>query len=77
MIKNNIYQSFITGKDVVADGSTPSFASADLLKTYLTGKGNTIIDETAAAALLNAPFSLTAPNFTLKSGSSAATGASF
>lgn len=77
LIKNNIYQSFTAGKDVVADGATPSFASSDILKTYLTGKGNTIIDETAAAALLNAPFSLTAPNFTVKSGSSAATGASF
>lgn len=77
LIKNNIYQSFTAGKDAVADGATPSFASADILKTYLTGKGNTFIDETGAAALLNAPFSLTAPNFTVKSGSSAATGASF
>ncbi|WP_316824966.1 hypothetical protein [Pedobacter miscanthi] len=77
LIKNNIYQSFTAGKDVVADGATLSFSSADLLKTYLTGKGNTIIDETAAAALLNAPFSLTAPNFTVKAGSAAATGATF
>lgn len=77
LIKNNIYQSFTAGKDIVADGGTPSFASSDLLKTYLTGKGNTFIDETGAAALLNAPFSLTSPSFTLKSGSSASTGASF
>lgn len=76
LIKNNIYQSFTPANEVVA--SSTSFASADLLKTYLTGKGNTIIDETAAAALLNSPFTLTAtPNFTLKSGSAAATGASF
>jgi len=77
LIKNNIYQSFTSGKDVVADGSTPSFANADLLKTYLTSKGNQIIDETAAAALLSTPFNLTAPNFTVKAGSAAATGASF
>ncbi|TFB31186.1 hypothetical protein [Pedobacter alluvionis] len=36
LIKNNIHQLFTTGKDVVADGSTPSFASADILKAYLT-----------------------------------------
>jgi hypothetical protein len=77
LIKNNIYQSFTAGKDVVADGSVPSFATADLLKTYLTSKNNTIIDETAAAALLVSPFSLTAPNFVLKASSSAATGATF
>ncbi|MET4082001.1 hypothetical protein ABIB40_001952 [Pedobacter sp. UYP30] len=77
LIKNNIYQSFTAGKDVVADGNTPSFTSADLLKQYLTSKGNTIIDETAAAALLNSPFSLTAPNFTVKGGSAATTGAAF
>jgi hypothetical protein len=77
LIKNNIYQSFTAGKDVVADGVTPSFATADLLKTYLTSKGNLTIDETAAAALLSTPFNATAPNFTLKSGSVAATGATF
>lgn len=77
LIKNNIYQSFTAGKDIVADGSTPSFTSVDILKTYLTSKGNTFIDETGAAALLNSPFSLTAPSFTLKVGSSASTGASF
>jgi hypothetical protein len=77
LIKNNIYQSFTAGKDVVADGVTPSFATVDLLKTYLTSKGNLTIDEPAAAALLSTPFSATAPNFTLKSGSVAATGATF
>lgn len=77
LIKNNIYQSYTAGKDIVADGTVLSFATVDLLKTYLTAKGNLTIDETAAAALLTSPFSLTAPNFTLKSGSAAATGASF
>jgi hypothetical protein len=80
LIKNNVYQSFEAGKDIVADGTsgaTPSFATVDLLKTYLTSKGNQFIDETAAAALLSTPFNLTAPNFTLKAGSAAATGASF
>ncbi len=77
LIKNNIYQSYTAGKDVVADGGTPSFASVDLLKTYLTSKGNLTVDEAAAAALLSTPFNLTAPNFTLKAGSAAATGATF
>jgi hypothetical protein len=76
LIKNNIYQS--ADKPLVADGATPSFASLALLQTYFTEKGNLTIDATAAAALLNSPFTLTAtPNFTLKAGSSAATGASF
>ncbi len=80
LIKNNIYQSFTAGKDVIASGTggaTPSFASADLLKTYLTSKGNKIIDKTAADALFNTPYNLTAPSFTLKAGSAAASGASF
>ncbi|TKC61315.1 T9SS C-terminal target domain-containing protein [Pedobacter hiemivivus] len=88
LIKNNIYQSLalaqgnagavVADKEVVADGATPSFASAALLRTYLTSKGNTFIDVTAAAALLNSPFTLTStPNFTLKAGSVAATGATF
>lgn len=77
LIKNNIYNSFAANREVNASGTTPSFTSVDLLKTYLTSKGNTIIDATAAAALLNTPFSQTAPDFTLKAGSSAATGASF
>jgi len=78
LIRNNIYQSYTAGKDIVADGATLSFATSDLLKTYLTTNGNLTIDETAAAALLTSPFSLTtAPVFTLKAGSSAATGASF
>lgn len=77
LIKNNIYQSNEAGKEVMASGTTPSFANVDLLKTYLTSKGNQIIDKTAADALLNAPYSLTAPNFTVKAGSAAATGASF
>lgn len=79
LIKNNIYQSYTAGKDVVAGitGTTASFATVDLLKAYLTSKGNTIIDATAAAALITTPFSQTAPNFTLKSGSAAATGATF
>lgn len=77
LIKTNFYQSYVTGKDVVADGATPSFANVDLLKTYLTSKGNATIDETAAAALLVSPFSQTAPNFLLKAGSVAAAGATF
>lgn len=77
LIKNNIYQSYTAGKDIVADGTVPSFANVDLLKTYLTSKNNTTIDETAAAALLASPFSLTAPSFVLKAGSVAATGATF
>jgi hypothetical protein len=88
LIKNNIYQSLalaqgstgavVADKEVVADGATPSFTSATLLRTYLTSKGNTFFDVTAAAALLNSPFTLTAtPNFTLKAGSVAATGATF
>lgn len=77
VIKNNIYQAFVTEKEVVADGNVPSFATAELLRTYLTSQRNTFITATAAAELLTAPYSLTAPNFTLKSGSAAATGASF
>lgn len=77
LIKNNIYQSFTAGKDIVADGTVPSFANVDLLKTYLSGKNNTTVDQTAAAALLVDPFSVTAPNFLLKAGSVAAAGATF
>ena len=78
LIKNNIFQSFVAGKDVIASGSNPSFASVDLLKTYLTTNKNEIINEAAAAALLTSPFTLTStPNFTLKAGSAAATGATF
>jgi hypothetical protein len=78
LIKNNIYNSVEAGKELAVDkGTTLSFANVDLLKTYLTSKGNVMIDKTAADALLNAPYSLTAPNFTLKAGSAAATGASF
>lgn len=77
-IKNNIYQSYTAGKDVVADGAVLSFATVDLLKTYLTTNTNVTIDETAAAALLNSPFALTGtPVFTLKTGSVAASGAIF
>lgn len=77
-IKNNIYQSYTAGKDVVADGAVLSFATVDLLKTYLTTNTNVTIDETAAAALLNSPFTLTGtPVFTLKTGSVAASGAVF
>jgi hypothetical protein len=77
LIKNNIYQSYTPANEVVADGTTLSFASADLLKTYLTSEGNQIVDEAAASALLSTPFNFTAPNFTLKAGSVAATGATF
>jgi hypothetical protein len=84
LIKNNIYSTVRDlpettkgNPEVMVSGSTPSFANVDLLKTYLTSKGNVIIDKTAADALLNAPYSLTAPNFTVKAGSAAATGASF
>ncbi|MDB5020707.1 MAG: hypothetical protein JWQ28_1834 [Pedobacter sp.] len=77
LIKNNIYQSYTAANEVVADGTTLSFATADLLKTYLSSKGNLTVDEAAASALLSTPFNLTAPNFTLKAGSAATTGATF
>lgn len=77
LIKNNIYQSFDPGKDVIASGSVPSFANVDLLKAYLTTNGNQTINETAATALLTTPLNLTAPVFTLKAGSVAATGAAY
>ena len=73
VISNNISQSYVAGSDIIASGSTPSFASVDLLKTYLTGKGNATLTEADSQTLLNNPYSATAPNFTLKSGSSAAT----
>jgi len=77
LIKNNIWQSYAAGKDVVTGGTANALFTVDIAKTYLTGKGNTIIDETAAAALLATPFSLTAPSFVLKASSAASTGASF
>lgn len=78
LIRDNIYQAY-GGRDVYIDGGTSaSFASVDLLKTYLTTNGNTFVDATAATALLTSPFTLNAtPNFTLKAGSAAATGAKF
>ncbi|MNL49873.1 hypothetical protein D3C87_1728410 [compost metagenome] len=75
LIKNNIYQVSDAAKQVMA--SNNSFATVDLLKTYLTSKNNTFIDATAAGALLTTPYSQTAPNFTIKAGSAAATGATF
>lgn len=77
VISNNVYQSYVANSDIIASGSTPSFATVDLLKTYFTSKGNLSITEATSQTLLNSPFSLTAPNFTLKSGSTAATGAQF
>ncbi|MCX2450889.1 hypothetical protein OQX61_06335 [Pedobacter sp. PLR] len=80
LIKNNIYQAFTADREVVAGGFTAgaaSFATAAEFKTYLTSKGNTFSDATAAATLLENPFSLTAPNFLLKAGSSASAGATF
>ncbi|WP_017256920.1 hypothetical protein [Pedobacter arcticus] len=77
IISNNIYQSYVANFDIIASGSTPSFTSVDLLKTYFTAKGNVSLTEASSQTLLNSPFSLTAPNFTLKSGSAAATGAAF
>ncbi|MBK0382680.1 hypothetical protein I5M32_06865 [Pedobacter sp. SD-b] len=77
LITNNIYQSYVPNLDIIASGSIPSFASVDLLKSYFTSKGNLNINEATSQTLLNSPFSLTAPNFTLKTGSSAATGAKF
>lgn len=80
LIKNNVYQSDLVGfptKEVVADGGTPSFATSDLLRTYLTANGNTFINPTAAAALFTSPFNLTAPNFVLAGGSAVAAGATF
>lgn len=75
LIKNNIYQVADAAKQVMA--SNNSFATVDLLKTYLTSKNNTFIDAAAADALLTTPYSQTAPNFTIKAGSAAATGATF
>lgn len=77
LIKNNIYQSYVANKDFVADGKMPAFTSVDLLKVYFEDKNNVAINETASAALLSDPFNLTVPSFVLKSGSVAATGASF
>lgn len=77
LIKNNIYQANEAGKEVMASGATPSFANVDLLKTYLTSKDNVFIEKAFADALLTTPYSLTAPNFTVKAGSAAASGASF
>jgi len=77
LIKNNIYQANEVGKEVMASGATPSFANVDLLKTYLTSKDNVFIDKAFADALLTTPYSLTAPNFTVKAGSAAASGATF
>ncbi|WP_316822353.1 hypothetical protein [Pedobacter gandavensis] len=77
LIKGNIYQSYFVGKDIVADGTIPSFANVDLLKTYLTSKNNSTVDATAAAALLANPFNLNAPSLVLKSGSVASSGATF
>lgn len=77
LITNNIYQSYVTNSDIIASGSTPSFTTVDLLKTYFNAKGNLNLTESVSQNLLNTPFSLTAPNFTLKAGSSAATGAKF
>ena len=78
-IKNNIYQSYIAGKDIIADGATLSFATSAELLTYFNTNGNTqLADETAAKGLFAGDiFSLTAPSFVLKSGSAAAAGASF
>ncbi len=77
VISNNIYQSYVVNFDIITSGSTPSFTSIDLFKTYFTAKGNVSLTEANSQTLLNSPYSLTTPNFTLKSGSSAATGASF
>ncbi len=77
IISDNIYQSYVPNFDIIASGSTSSFTSVDLLKIYFSTKSNVNITETASQALLTLPFSLTAPNFTLKSGSTAATGAKF
>ncbi|WP_374165423.1 hypothetical protein [Arcticibacter sp. MXS-1] len=80
IMKNNIYQSF--DKELVADGknannNAPSFDTVQELQTYFDSKNNRRITQADAANLLNSPFSLTAPNFTLKANSAAATGASF
>lgn len=77
VISNNIYQSYVANSDIIASGSISSFTSVDLLKAYFTAKGNVTLTEANSQALLNTPFSLTSPNFTLKAGSSAATGAQF
>lgn len=77
IISDNIYQSYVPNFDILASGSTASFITVDLLKTYFSSKGNITLTEANSQALLNDPFSLLAPNFTLKSGSSAAAGAKF
>ncbi len=77
LIRKNIYQSYVADKDVIVSGSVASFDNVATLKTYLSANGNEIINEASAAALLSNPFSLTAPSFVLKAGSSASTGADF
>lgn len=79
LIKNNIYQVNVTGKDTMVSGTAavPVY-TVDILKAYLATNGNTFITESAAGALLTLPYSLTArPTFTLATGSAAATGATF
>lgn len=81
-MKNNIYQSFTAGKELVADGknangNAPSFATVKELEDYFNSKNNKTITAADAANLLNNPFSLTAPSFVLKAGSAASAGATF
>jgi predicted small secreted protein len=77
LIKNNIFQSYVDGKDLVADGTNPSFESIDLLKAYFNVNNNVKLNESESATLLVNPFDATSPSFVLKAGSAAATGASF
>ena len=85
LITNNFYQSYVTGKDVIASGaiipgdanSGPSFSDVAILKTLLTTSGNEIMTEANSQMLLASPFNLTAPSFVLKAGSAAAAGAKF
>ncbi len=77
IMKNNIYQSYVSGKDIVADGVTPSFATVKELQDYFESKNNKTITATDAGNLLSNPFVLTAPSFVLKAGSAASAGATF
>lgn len=82
IMKNNIYQAFVSDKELVADGknsnsNAPSFSTVQELKDYFDSKNNKLISQTDAANLLSNPFNLTAPSFVLKANSVASAGATF
>lgn len=75
--KNNLVHA-IAKPFFANSGSTGVFADDAALQAWLTnGTNNNTKLDSANAAMLQDPWSLTAPKFTLKNGSPAATGASF